>query len=290
MKLAAIFGLTIRHAYYADGACPDFAVEPAPDTERLLKNCRCVLKSRPDGLLIVAELSDQGLPVIAVDAAAKFRFNLRQQNGDFPLFTDLSAIHQVAAPLYVPGGTDISKGGSLTLTAQADPLEYGVFAAVEIPGSVFASPASWPVQFVVDFQPKKARWMYYCVTDLKLTGKDLRLVDNGTPGTPLVFSPSNRTDLTQSPDAADALASQLANRYPDLARMRFVSDDVVPCLQSPRNLSLQLDGHNFPDVLPTPPLRNCAFWPATAQGTQPQQDALFQVVKYVSYSFSKNGV
>ena len=189
-----------------------------------------------------------------------------------------------------PGGADVSKGGSLTLGTQTGPLGNGIFAVVEIPGSVFASPGSWPVQFFVDFQPKRARWMYYCVTDLKLTGKDLRLVDIGTPGPPVAFSPSNRTDLTQSADATDALATQLANRYPDLARMRFVSDDVVPCQQSPRNLSLQLDGHNFPDVLPTPPLRNCALWPAAAQANQSQQDALFQVVKYVSYTFSKNGV
>ena len=199
-------------------------------------------------------------------------------------------VHKQPAPLYVTGGLDVSKGGSLSLTAQSTPLENGAFAAVEIPGSVFSAAGNWPVQFGVDFQPKRARWMYYCVTDLKLTGKDLRLVDVGTPGPPLAFSPSNRTDLTQSPDTADAVAVQLANRYPDLARMRFVSDDVVPCLQSPRNLSLQLDGHNFPDVLPTPPIRNCALWPAATQGPQPQQDALFQVVKYVSYSFSKNGV
>ena len=46
--------------------------------------------------------------------------------------------------------------------------------------------------------------MYYCVTDLKLTGKDLQLVDIGTPGPPLVFSTSNRTDLAQSPDTSDA--------------------------------------------------------------------------------------
>ncbi len=230
------------------------------------------------------------MPVITVDAAAKFGFNLRLRNADFPLFTDLSAVYGQTAPLSVPGGADASKGGSLTLSTQTVPLQSGIFAMVEIPGSVFASPGGWPVRFTIDFQPKRARWMYYCVTDLKLTGKDLRLVDIGTPGPPLVFSTANRTDLSQSSDATDALAAQLANQYPDLARMRFVSDDVVPCLQSPRILSLQLDGHNFPDVLPTPPLRNCALWPAKAQGNQPQQDALFQVVKYVSYSFSKNGV
>ena len=290
MKLAAIFGLSVRHTYYSDGVCPDFVVEPTADTARLLRNYRCVLKSRKDGVLIVAELADSGAPMIPVDSAVNFRFNLRLQNSDFPLFTDLSAISQQAAPRFAPGGADVSKGGSLTLATQATALDDGVFAVVEIPGTVFASPGGWPVQFTVDFQPRRARWMYYCVTDLKLTGKDLRLVDIGTSAPPLVFSPTNRTDLAQSPDAADALATQLASRYPSLARMRFVSDDVVPCLQSPRTLSLQLDGNNFPDVLPTPSIRNSALWPAAAQGTQPQQDALYQIVKYVSYSFSKNGV
>ncbi len=290
MKLAAIFGLSLQHSYYVDGVCLDFEVEPTSDTTILLRNYRCVLKSRKNGFLTVAELGDDGALVIAVDPAAKFRFNLRLKNGDFALFTDLSAIDQQAAPLFVADGGAVSKGGALTLTTQSVPLENGVFAVIEIPGQVFASQASWPVEFIVDFQPKRARWMYYCVTDLKVTGKDLQLVDIGTPGPPLVFSTSNRTDLTQSPDTSDARAVQLANQFPDLARMRFVSDDVVPCQQSPRTLSLQLDGHNFPDVLPTPPLRNCALWPATVQGNQPQQDALFQVVKYVSYSFSRNGV
>jgi hypothetical protein len=290
VKLGAIFGLSVRHSFYGDGVCSDFAVEPTSDTVLLLKNYRCVLKPRNNGFLTVTELGVDGLPLIAVDTTAKFRFNLRLKNADFALFTDLSAINQQAVPWFTATSTVIAKGGSLALTTQVDPLENGVFAAVEIPASVFTSQDNWPLEFVVDFQPKRARWMYYCITDLKLTGKDLQLVDIGTPGPPLLFSTANRTDLTQSPDMSDARAIELASRFPDLARVRFVSDDVVPCQQSPRTLSLQLDGHNFPDVLPTPLLRNCALWPATAQGNQPQQDALFQVVKYVSYSFSRNGV
>lgn len=99
----------------------------------------------------------QWVPVIAVDNAVTFRFNLRLQNGESPLFTDLSAISQQAAPRFSPGGADRSKGGSLRLGTQDVPLENGVFAVVEIPGSVFASPAGWPVQFTVDFQPVEFR-------------------------------------------------------------------------------------------------------------------------------------
>lgn len=290
MKFAVIFDMAVRHSYYADGACPDFVIEPRASTARLLRNYRCVVKPRKGGLQVAAELGADGSPVIAADGAAKFRFNMRLTNSDFALFTDLSSINKQPAPLFVPAGADASKGGSLTLATQNLAPEGTVFAAFEFPGSIFTAPGSWPVQFTLDFQPKCARWMYYCVTDMKLTGKDLRLIDAGTTASPLVFSPGNRTDLSQSPDTADTVATQLAGRYPDLARVRFVSDDVVACQESPRKLSLQLDGHNFPDLLPAPPIRNCSVWPAAVQGNQPQQDALFQVVKYVSYSFSKNGV
>jgi hypothetical protein len=300
MKVAAIFDLAVGHSYYADGICPDFALEPTSDTERLLRNHRCILKPRRDGLSTLAELNDNGDPAIAVDTAAKFRFNMRLRSDDFPLFTNLAAIHKLTAPRYAPGAADVSKGDPLTLSAEDAPPGKdappgnGIFAVIEIPGAVFASPKkSWPVRLRVNFEPKRARWIYYCVTDMNLAGRDLQLVeqaDTGTPQPVLAFSAANRTDLRQSPDAGDAVATQLASRYPDWARIRFVSDDVVACRQSPRRLSLQLGGNDFPDVLPMPPLRNCALLPASVQGNQTQQDALFQVVKYVSYSFSKNGV
>ena len=289
MKVAAILDLEVRHSYYDDGVCPDFVLEPTLDTGRLLRNHRCILKPRRDGLLTLAELGDTGVPAIAVDTTATFRFNMRLRSGDFPLFTDLSAINKLTVPRYAPAGAVVSRGGPLTLGTTATPLENGIFAVIEIPGSVFASPTSWPLRLRVDFKPKSARWIYYCVTDLKLTGKDLGLVDLRMQKPLLKFSSVNRTDLSQSADAGDALAIQLTRRYPGLGCVRFVSDDVVACRQSPRSLSLQLDGHNFPDVLPMPPLRNCALWPAMKQGSKPQQDALFQVVKYASYSFSKNG-
>jgi hypothetical protein len=161
---------------------------------------------------------------------------------------------------------------------------------VEIPGSVFSKPGSEPIQFFVDFKAKRARWLYYCVTDMKLAGKDLRLVDLETSATPLVFSPSNRTDLAQNPDPNDSLAVELASYYPGLNRVRFVSDDLVPCQESQRRLSFQLDGHNFPDVLPSLSPRNYTNWAFTNQNNLVRQSALYQVVKYVSYSFSQNGV
>ncbi len=289
MKAAAIFSLACRHSYYADGVCTDFATAPTEDTQRLLRNQRCQLGSRADGVLCSVELGDNGSPLIAFDPAAKLAFNLILQYPEFGLITDLTAIAAQSAPLFVPAGNP-ADGGSLTLTSRDQPLDTGVFAAVELPGSIFNNPPAQQVQYFIDFQAKQARWLYYCVTDLKLTGKDIRVVDLGTDGNPLVFSPANRTDLGQNPDPNDALASELADRYPDLNRVRFASDASIPCQETPRRLSLQLDGHNFPDVLPAPALQNCTVYPFTQQGDVSPQSALYQVAKYVSYSFPKDGV
>lgn len=64
MKFAVIFDMAVRHSYYADGACPDFAIEPSTGTARLLRNYRCVVKPRKDGLQVAAELGAGGSPVI----------------------------------------------------------------------------------------------------------------------------------------------------------------------------------------------------------------------------------
>ena len=290
MKFAPIFNIACRHSYYLDGVCSDLSMVPSDDTQRLLANHRCLLRPRPDGILCLAGLGDDGSMLIGVDPAEKLTFNLTLQNAQFALITELSAIIKQKAPLFIPAEQDVSKGGSLQLTSRDKPLDGGVLAAIEIPGKVFATPGAKPIEYLINFEAKRTLWLYYCVTDLKLTGKDLRVVDLGNSGTPIIFSPQNRTDLAQAPDPNDDLAAELAGRYPELSRMRFASDTVVPCRESPRRLALQLDGHNFPDVLPAPALQNRTAWPFTNQQNVGKQDALFQVVRYVSYSFSKNGV
>jgi len=227
--------------------------------------------------------------LVPVGPAETLSFNLILKNTGFALITEIAAIANQKAPLFAPAA-DVAKGGSLQLTSRDQALDNGVFAAVEIPGKAFANPGAQPVQYVIDFVAKQALWLYYCVTDLKLTGKDLRVVDLGTSGTPIVFSTINRTDLGQTPDSNDTLAAELAGRYPGFNRLRFVSDDAVACRESPRSLALQLGSHKFPDILPAPAPQNRAAWPFTKQQDIAKQDALFQVVKYVSYSFSKNGV
>ena len=264
------------------------AIQPDADTDRWLKNHRCVTRQQTGGILCSTQLGDDNgmfLPPAATDVLT---FNLQMLDSKFALITDMSALAAQKAPLFSPTDGEVATGGSLQLSSREQALDSGVLAAIQIPGKVFAAPAHSPMPCFIDFTASQARWLYYYVTDLTLTGKDLQLVDQGTPGTPVVFGANSKTDLGKSPDPNDTISLQLAAQYPSFNRIRFASDSLVPAQEVPRQLKLQLDGHAFNDVLPAPDLQNRTMWPF---GQQPgKQAALFQVVKYVSYSFSKNGV
>ena len=78
-----------------------------------------------------------------------------------------------------------------------------------------------------------------------------RIEDQDAP--PLVFSEKNRRDLNAQPDPADEVAQTLAERYPNMKRWRFVSDDLVPCRQQARkSLQLYQGDHRVVASLPNP--------------------------------------
>ena len=113
MRYLTLFRFEIEHAYYADGHSPDFQIEPAPATQKLLNACRCILKPLPSGLNVLAALDDQNMPLIALPADPLFAFHLRLQNPDFPLFTDLADFNRMDAPLY--SNASAATGGDLSL-------------------------------------------------------------------------------------------------------------------------------------------------------------------------------
>ncbi len=117
MKLLEMFTVRITHSYYADDRCPDFHIVPTPETERWLKNHRCVLKSFPNAIKVlipvVVNKEKKDEPLIAFSAETILTFQLRLHNQEFPLFTDLSDIHKQEAPLYTNKGN-----GSLTLASR----------------------------------------------------------------------------------------------------------------------------------------------------------------------------
>lgn len=106
MKYLPIFTLEIFHNYYADRRCSDFEIEPTPATQKLLADCRCVIKSLPNGLRVLITTADGVAPLIPLPDNATFAFHLRQQNPNFVLFTDSAAFATLAAPLYTNNGNN----------------------------------------------------------------------------------------------------------------------------------------------------------------------------------------
>jgi hypothetical protein len=118
VKYLPLLALQLVHAYYTDGRCPDFELEPALATEQLLKNHRCVLKPLSDGLRVLMAVTDDDVPFIPLSAEVTFTFRLRLRNPDFALFTDLTAINQKLAPLYTDAGSNGDNPAQLTLTSR----------------------------------------------------------------------------------------------------------------------------------------------------------------------------
>lgn len=100
MKFQPLMALSLTHSYYRDGLCRDFWIEPTIATQGLLKNYRCILKSLPHGLQVLAPVTDDNTLFIPLPKGLTFVFQLRLRNPDFALFTDLTEINQIAVPLY----------------------------------------------------------------------------------------------------------------------------------------------------------------------------------------------
>ncbi len=361
MKYRPLFHLSVRHSYYADERCRDFAIEPSPTTQKNLRNHRCILKQMPDGIRVLIAADESGASLIPWPLDHNFTFYLHQQNPSFALFTDLAAFSQHAAPLFTNAGLDLESPNILTLTSrtaraaecltvvqpqetenfvlagrpldgvalsdfalsglgdmtapsqftpesrlltadsrQAQPgagfsatypvrprLPQGVFAEVEIVhNDTIPSLDDGPGEFRLNFVARQVHWAYYLVTD-KTDGE--YAIQHNLSTFP-AFSPANQTDLTAHPDADDRIAVSLAEQYPDYQRLRFISDDLIPCRERARkNIQLCLDDSSVIEPLPNPALQNNSNALISNNGDPQKEASLFQIVTYFSQPFQTNG-
>jgi hypothetical protein len=278
VKHVAIVEVLLRHTFYADGRCPDLTIEPSPETARLLRNHRCLVRSSADGVRVLTPLDENGDPFLPLPADAALRFHLTLANPDFPLFTDLAAMSGQKAPVFTNAGVAIEGEGEGDVELRLAPsdeerprLPQGVFADVEIRlAGLSLGGRPKPATFYVAFQAKKARWVYYCVTDLAPNGSELTIMDASLAGAAdvLLFSDANRTKLDEQPDPTDPVAAQIARQYPAMRCVRFISDEAVACREEPRrHLVLRLGGERLAGPLPNPSLRSAA-----------REDLLFRII------------
>jgi hypothetical protein len=106
--------LGITHTYYTSGRCTDLELLPTPRTEQLVRNHRCTLRKRGDGVTLIASAnSNRHLEIPFGDTPTLF-FRLRMTDGTFPMFTDLEALGRQAAPLFTNAGGIAGPDLSLT--------------------------------------------------------------------------------------------------------------------------------------------------------------------------------
>jgi hypothetical protein len=288
MRYTPLLNLRLTHTYTADRRCTDFQIEPTLETRKLLDNYRCILRPVPGGVRVLMAVAADGAPFIAPRKGMSFAFQLRLRNPDFALFTDLTKIDKLAAPLYTNAGVTAGEPVQLELVSRASPAAppraSGALADVEIDyGDSAPTIAASPRVFQIDFQAKQARWKYYIVTD----SADAKFrIEDKEKEAPLAFGAA--VDLKRQPDRSDDVATALARQYPEMRQLRLVSEAAIPCRQTARKaIQLFVDDNLALASLPNPSPRNYSI--GVEQDGLPAENALFQVVKYVTQLVSTSG-
>lgn len=258
MSHARLLGIALRHAYYKDGLCGDLSLAPTGDTQRLLKNHRCVFKPKANGADLYVETGGDGKPKIPFAQGISLSFDLRLKNPEFPLFTDFS-------PFALPSG-----GGDFQITT-CYPGPSGVaeqaFARINIRRDFNQVGTE---NIAIAFSAKPVLWVFYVITDQAGSAADFSITAHGS-----------QSFIWKQSEGTDRISQKLADHYPGMARLRFVSEQSIPCRESGlQQIQLLFRGASLIESLPNPSWRNYFQMEMEAGGGS--VDAIFQVVKLLS--------
>ncbi len=298
MKYGHLFSISLKHEYYKSGLCPDFTVSPQQyteamrekdiealiggkaevpkeklaeilmrrDTLTLLKNHRCVVKPKPNGIKIFAPTDDGITPLFPFAKNTQFSFDLRLKNPEFDLFTET--------------GKDelpVGKGFTITYPKYLEKNEQkkfpsGVFASLTFQQDFNVMDEQTPLDFELKFLSKSLRWVYYLVTDPSVGNFSITYGGAEVP---------SLTWDTLTPHSTDTIDTMLQAQYPLKQRVRFVSNKAVRHKESGlKNIRLAFGQHPIFDNLPSPSLRN--FYQTSVDTTSGQTDAIYAIVKCVT--------
>ena len=252
MNHRLLLRISIEHGYEyrgGEGAGQDrstvLQLTPRPETLTALAGHRLVLRSRPDGVEVVAPVDANDLDrcFIALAPNLTLRFDLQGPAAELANYSDLSGLRALAAPCFTNGG---STKAQLTLSEGQQALARGALATVEISGLADGWLAA-PPNFVVALAAREVRWIYYYVGE---ADENLAIIDRDPDRAkaPLTFA------VEVADASGDRVAASLAERFPDRARMRLVSEQALLCRRQPRRY-LALEGSRvITSELPNPGL------------------------------------
>ncbi|MCA9693852.1 MAG: hypothetical protein R3A51_17700 [Nannocystaceae bacterium] len=281
MNYAPLAALRIVHPYYPLGRCPEVDVAPTPAGARALAGHRLLLRPTFDGAIVLAPLDERGAPLIAYAAGLSIDLELRPRSSALAACTDLSELAALAAPRFTNAD---APSGALTLADGPGPRARGALAEVSLTGVSAAWLTSGPATFDVPLAPRRARWVYYFVTDIP--DPTITLVDQASA--PIRFGAGAELDVEL--DARDSRARELAGRYPGARRIRFISDELVPCREAPlRTLELRAADQRLNITVPPPSLESSSLLEDTLEPIPQRRAALFHVVKHLTHASPTNG-
>ena len=245
------------------------------------------LSSGEGALVLTSRTARHTERFVVADPALEERFVLGGRPLEAPAFEVTGAVSQIdtydATRRVITVNTQAADGGeAFTVSYAVRPRsEAGVFAEVEIHNNASLSqPADDPAVFTLTFAPKEAYWAYYFVTNRNDDPALFQIQD--TDPAPISFGAENRTDLNDNPDPDDAVAAMLADQYPEMKRIRFISDEALACRQQARKtVQLVLNGDTLVQPLPNPSFRN----PTRLNGSRQPPESLVEVIKYITHSF-----
>lgn len=237
--------------------------------------------------------------LVAPAKAAKFKFALSgkplaldgdraktPQATDFRLLPPAAGIkvigYDVAARRITLGAVKAGQPIGLRYRTQA-PARQGTLAAIELRyDSSMPMPALAAAPFEIRFKARSAHWAYYLFTD---QGGDFSIVDALPQGPALGFKLANQARPDAATEEADPLALVLARQDAGLRRLRFLSDQPVPCSsETRRGIELRLGGQSVMAAMPNPSPENLSRILHEPAAPQQGQDIFYQLIRYLKAS------
>lgn len=288
MRYEPFLDVSVAHGYYSDGITPDFDLEPTSPTERLLRNHRLAVRSRPGGIGLATPVGGDGRMFIPFADDTTFVWHLRLVTADITLVTDRASLDVGKIMRYT------NDGASRRLIADehpdSGPMPTDVVATVEVTVGPFNTPDVPTLrEHVVELRPSSTWWAYYLVTDLPPESGAFSIVD--TASAPLTFDASGVRDLVADPDPADPLAERLADVHPSLRRIRFRSELPIAAQRPPRrNIELRLADVRVAGPLTNPSPSSGSTLSVEVDERIEQQPSLTHILRYPNHQSANQGV
>jgi len=268
MNYSPLLMITLKHAFYESGRCPDFAVVPNPDTAKLFNNHRCIVKSDVYGLSVYVPLENQQ-PLIRFADDSRLCFDLRLQNDEFALYTDQRVeCSDPTALQFYQAGTSVKPGQDILTAAKVSEALLSIAIQRDF-NQINATAYSDEIRFFA----KPVLWFYYVVTDPG-NSEQLAIVDASQeiPKT---------TWQRHTSSGGDSIYAQLIKQYPAMAIICFVSEQILACAESSsRHLQLKLEDHVVCERLPGPRYQN--YFHVVSKTDAKSTDAIYEIVNYFS--------